>query len=308
MSTIAISGAAGDLGTRIVDELLRRVPAHDLITTSRNPDKLINRAVQGARVRRANYRDPASLQAAYEGSDILMLISSHAVTERVPEHRNVIAAAKKAGVKHIVYTSTAGAHPRSPTHSAMEHIITERDLMESGLGYTILRNQTYAEVFTPMAQHALHSGKWLQVGDQGMLSPVSKQDIARCAAVCLTEPERHRGAVYEITGPELLTFKRISQLFAQLYGIAIEYTMLTPEEMYAQFDAWGFTRGYNENGADIGMLYGSDELVTAWIAMSQGFHAILSHHVQFITGKPPTALLEIIKAEKAAHDAASRPT
>jgi NAD(P)H dehydrogenase (quinone) len=240
----------------------------------------------------------ASLEAAYAGNDVLMLISGHAVAKRIPEHRNAIAAAKQAGIKHIVYTSVAGVHPRNPTISAGDHIVTERDLHESGLGFTILRNQTYAELFTPMAQAALQSGHWFQVSDQGWIAPVSKRDSALCAATCLREPDQHHRVTYEITGPELLTFREISQQVADLYNVPIEYVVITPEEMYAKFDAWGIPRGYTEGASDPAVTYGSDELVTAYIAFGQDYHAILSHHVQFITGKKPYPLRQILAADK----------
>ena len=183
--------------------------------------------------------------------------------------------------------------------------MTEQDLRVSGLGYTILRNQTYAGLFTLMAQSALASGKWFQVGNKGMISPVSKRDIALCAARCLLEPGRHSRVSYEITGPELLSFTDISRMFSALYDVPIEYVVVTPEEMYAKFDASGIPRGYTEGATDPAVTYGSDELVTAYIAFDQDYHAILSHHVQFITGRKPYPLHEILVADKLARQGAA---
>jgi NAD(P)H dehydrogenase (quinone) len=199
MNKIVISGASGDLGRRTTQILLQRVEPQNLTLVTRNPNKLAEAAARGAKVCRGDYRDLGSLEPAYAGNDVLMIISGHAVSKRIPEHRNAIAAAKQAGIEHIVYTSVAGVHPRNPTISAGDHIVTEQDLRESGLSYTILRNQTYAELFTPMAQSALASGKWFQVGERGALSPVSKRDIALCAATCLLEPGMHSRVTYEIT-------------------------------------------------------------------------------------------------------------
>jgi NAD(P)H dehydrogenase (quinone) len=298
VSRIAISGASGDLAKRVTEILLKKVDAKNLTLVSRSPLDRSEAAARGARVCLGNYRDLASLEAAYEGCDALMLISGHAVSKRIPEHRNAIAAAKKAGIKHIVYTSVAGVHPRNPTISAGDHIVTERDLYDSGLGYTILRNQTYSELVTPMAQSALHLGKWFQVGDKGLISPVSKRDIALCAATCLLETERHSRVTYEITGPQLLSFREIASMMSEVYERPIEYVVLTPEEMYAKFDEWGFARGVTEGVADPGAVYGSDELVTAYIAFDQNYHAILSHHVEFITNQKPIALREIVEEAK----------
>jgi NAD(P)H dehydrogenase (quinone) len=300
MGKIAISGASGDLGRRVSEILLGKMNPRDLTLVTRHPDNRTDATKRGVKVVPGDYRNPESLEKAYAGSDVLMVISGHAVAKRIPEHRNAIAAARKVGIKHIVYTSVAGIHPRNPTISAGDHIVTERDLYESGLGFTSLRNQTYSELFTPMAQSALESGTWLQVGDKGLIAPVSKDDIALCAATCLLEPEKHSRVIYEITGPELLSFRDIADRFSRLYNVPIGYKVITTEQMYEAFEAWGIPRGYNEDSNHPAASYGSDEIVTAYIAFDQGYHAILSHHVEFITGKKPVALSEVMAKAKAA--------
>jgi NAD(P)H dehydrogenase (quinone) len=300
MNKIAISGASGDLGRRVSEILLSRMNPQDVTLVSRHPENRADAAKRGARVVAGDYRNPDSLLSAYEGNDVLMVISGHAVAKRIPEHRNAIAAAKKVGVRHIVYTSVAGIHPRNPTISAGDHIVTERDLHDSGLGYTSLRNQTYSELFTPMAQSALESGVWLQVGDKGRVAPVSKDDIALCAAACLLEPEKHSRVTYEITGPQLLSFRDIADMFSRLYQVPIGYKIISPAQMYEAFDAWGIPRGFNEDTDHPAAAYGSDEIVSAYTAFDQGFHAVLSHHVEFITGKQPVSLGEIMAKAKQA--------
>jgi len=299
MGTIAISGASGDLGRRTTEVLLDRLDPRDLTLVTRHPENRVDATRRGIRVVHGDYRNPDSLDQAYAGIDALMLISGHAVAKRIPEHRNAIAAAKKAGVRHIVYTSVAGIHPRNPTISAGDHIVTERDLQDSGLGYSILRNQTYSELFTPMAQSALESGTWLQLGNQGLVAPVSKDDIAACAATCLLEPDRHSRVIYEITGPELLSFRDIADMFSRLYNVPIGYKVITLEQMYAAFDSWGIPRAFDEHSSHAAKAYGSDEIVSAYVAFEQGYHAILSHHVEFVTGRKPVALGEIIARAKA---------
>ncbi|MDB5663023.1 MAG: NAD(P)-dependent oxidoreductase [Sphingomonas bacterium] len=298
MAKIVVSGASGDLGRRITALLLESMSPHDLTLVTRTPDKLADRAVEGVAVRPGDYNRPEALEAAYAGSDTLMLISGLAVTKRVPEHRNAINAAKKAGIQHIVYTSVAGIHPRNPTLSASDHIVTEGDLRDSGLGYTVLRNATYAEVFpTIAAQPVLRTGKWVQVAGNGMLAPVSKRDIARCAATCLINPDWHSGAVYEITGPELVSMRQIAALAAETYAVPIDYVEVSVEERYAMFDALGIPRTYNEemNAHPDAHLWCSEEMVTADIAFQQDFHAILSHHVEMITGRKPHSLRDVFE-------------
>jgi NAD(P)H dehydrogenase (quinone) len=293
LTKYVISGASGSLGGKITERLLEKILAENLTLTTRTPEKLDALAQRGVTVHAADYNDPAALERAYAGSDVLMLISSMAVTKRVPEHRNAINAAKKAGIKHIVYTSTAGIHPQNPTLSASDHIVTEDDLRHCGIGYTIMRNACYAEVFpTVAAQPVLRTGEWVQVEGNGRLAPVSKHDIARTAVACLLDPARHDGAVYEITGPELVSFRDIAAMTSEVYGVPITYTSVSVEARYAMLDAMGVPRTYSEgmDGHPDAHLWCSEEMVTADIAFQAGYHAILTHHVEFITGQKPANL------------------
>lgn len=298
MTKIAVSGASGDLGQRITTLLLERLAPADLTLITRSPDKLAHRAAQGVRVMLGDYNTPDALEAAYAGSDALMLISGNDVTNRIPEHRNAINAAKRAGVRHIVYTSVAGIHPRNPTPSAGDHIVTEQDLHRSGLSFTALRNQTYAEVFpTIAARPALRTGKFYHLEGSGVIAPVSKRDIALCAVHCLLDSERHGGAVYEITGPELLTFRQIVRMMSEVYETPIEYVVQSVEERYALFDAMGVPRRYSEDmpAHPDAHLWFSEEMITAEEAFEADYHAILTRHVHFITGKQPYSLREVFE-------------
>jgi NAD(P)H dehydrogenase (quinone) len=296
MTKYVISGASGSLGGKIATLLLNQVPAADVTLVTRTPEKLDAFRTRGVTVHRGDYNDPKALERAYAGSEILMMISSMAVTKRVPEHRNAINAAKAAGIKHIVYTSTAGIHPQNPTLSASDHIVTEDDLRCCGMGTTIMRNACYAEVFPTVAvQPVLRSGEWVQVEGNGKLAPVSKNDIARTAVACLLDPARHNGAVYEITGPGLVSFREIAAMASEVYGVPIKYTSVSVDERYAMLDAMGVPRTYAEgmDGHPDAHLWSSEEMVSADIAFQAGYHAILTHHVELITGEKPASLREV---------------
>jgi NAD(P)H dehydrogenase (quinone) len=293
MTKYVISGASGSICGKIATLLLEQVAAEDVTLVSRTPEKLDAFKQRGVTVHPGDYNNPAALERAYTGSDVLMMISSMAVTKRVPEHRNAINAAKKAGILHIVYTSTAGIHPQNPTLSASDHIVTEDDLRRCGMGTTIMRNACYAEVFpTVAAQPVLRSGEWVQVEGNGKLAPISKDDIARTAVACLLDPARHDGAVYEITGPDLVSFRDIAAMTSEVYGVPIKYTPVSVEARYAMLDAMGVPRTYSEgmDGHPDAHLWCSEEMVTADIAFQAGYHAILTGHVEYITGQKPMSL------------------
>jgi len=298
MTKIIVAGASGSLGQHIVRMLLEKVPASDLILTTRTPAKLADLAAKGAQVRRGDYRDRALLEEAFVGGDRLMLISGLDVTHRVDEHRNAIETAKKAGLEHILYTSTCGIHPQNPTPSASDHIVTEDDLRRSGIGYTVFRNACYAEVFPTIASEpARKTGEWKQATGEGKLAPVCKLDIARCAVEVLLNPEPHNGAVYEISGPELLTFRDIAKITSDVYGVPIEYITISAEEKFAMLDAMGVPRTYSEDNPEheYAQNWCSEEMVNADMCWAKGFHEILTGHVEMITGKKPMALREVFE-------------
>jgi NAD(P)H dehydrogenase (quinone) len=298
MTKYVISGASGSLGGKITARLLETIAPENLTLVTRTPEKLEALKHRGVTVHPGDYNNPEALERAYAGGDVLMMISSMAVTERVPEHRNAINAAKKAGIKHIVYTSTAGIHPQNPTLSASDHIVTEDDLRRCGMGYTIMRNACYAEVFpTVAAQPVLRSGEWVQVEGNGKLAPISKDDIARTAVACLLNPARHNGAVYEITGPELVSFRDIAAMTSEVYGVPINYRSVSVDERYAMLDAMGVPRKFTDgmDGHPDAHLWCSEEMVTADTAFQAGYHAILTHHVEFITGEKPSTLRAVFE-------------
>jgi NAD(P)H dehydrogenase (quinone) len=291
-----ISGASGTLARLIAEELVANIPAGDLILSTRNPAALEDWAARGAKVVRGDHGDPDSLKAGYAGGNRLMVISGLNIGHRIQEHGNVIDAAQAAGVEHITYTSVAGVHPGNPTPSAKEHLATERMLWASNLSFAALRNQLYAELIYDMIKDlALPAGKYLQVGDKGRTCPVSRADIAACAAAIMLAPEKHDRVVYEITGPERLTNREITQIAARLFGKPIEYMPVSPGQMHEIFALMGAQRRPNPASDIPPVCFGSDELVNQWIAFDEGYCDILSYHVELITGRKPRSLASVLE-------------
>ncbi len=158
---IALTGATGQLGHYILQDLLNTVPASQIVAIVRNPAKAQALSQQGVVVRQADYSDEAALTAALQGVDKLLLISSSEVGQRAVQHRNVINAAKAAGVKFIAYTSLLHADT-SPLGLAAEHIETEQMLADSGIAYALLRNGWYTENYLASAPPALEHGVFIE--------------------------------------------------------------------------------------------------------------------------------------------------
>lgn len=295
--SIVISGASGDLGQRITALLLQHLPASRLILLSRNPEALAHLAACGAQVRKADFDDSATLQQAMKGGEVLMLISTLSIGKRPQQHANAIKAATAAGIGHIVYTSSCGIQPQTPSISGQEHLATERLLQKSGLKYTILRNSWYADVVPQLLLPlCLATGSLVASTGQGLVAPVAKQDCARIAAAVLHKYWQHERAIYEVTGPELLTFADIARLMSEHSGKQIPYIDVSHQEKLAIFDAMGVSRDYEE-----GMMnentnaWASSEMITYEMAIRRQFFSVCSNHVALVTGQPAMPLREVLR-------------
>ncbi|WP_219366682.1 SDR family oxidoreductase, partial [Enterobacter chuandaensis] len=208
---IAITGATGQLGQHVIEELLKTVPANQIVAIVRNPAKAEALSNQGIVVRQADYADEAAFTAALSGVDKLLLISSSEVGQRAAQHQNVINAAKAAGVKFIAYTSLLHAD-KSPLGLHVEHVETEKALAESGVPYALLRNGWYTENYLASAPPALEHGVFIGAAGEGKIASATRADYAAAAARVIAE-EGHAGKVYELAGDHGWT---LSELAAEL--------------------------------------------------------------------------------------------
>lgn len=193
---IAITGATGQLGQHVIEELLKTVPASQIVAIVRNGE---SRSVASARgvVRQADYTDEAAFTTALNGVDKLLLISSSEVGQRAVQHQNVINAAKAAGVKFIAYTSLLHAD-KSPLGLHVEHVETENATAASGVPYALLRNGWYTET-TASAPPASGTRRVYGAAGEGKIASATRADYAAAAAKVISE-EGHAGKVYELAG------------------------------------------------------------------------------------------------------------
>ena len=233
---IIISGASGQIGGLVVEELLARgVQPADLILVSRTPERLERYAELGASTRFGDFLQPESLEAAYEGGDRMLLISlnSSNFDPRVPAQRVelqqiAIDTAIEAGVKHIVYTSIVDAE-NSVSPIAVWHRATEAALRESGITWTALRNQWYADGLVTQAAGMIADGRVVVLPDDPGTAFVTRGDCAAAAAVALMTPG-HENRVYEITGPALVRVHDIASIASEISGIEIEVIAAGPDD------------------------------------------------------------------------------
>jgi NAD(P)H dehydrogenase (quinone) len=218
---IAVTGATGYLGHLVVNGLLERLPSQDVIAVARDGEKAAGLAQQGAVVRVAAYGDPDALKKAFAGVEKVLLISSSEVGQRFAQHRNVIEAAKVAGVKHIVYTSA----PRATTTDlivAPEHKATEEFIYQYGMPYTIVRNNWYTENYVRQIETARRTGAIVAAVGKGRVASASRADFA-LGAIAVLLGKGHDGKVYELGGDYAWDYEELAKAVGDIIQKQVVY-------------------------------------------------------------------------------------
>jgi NAD(P)H dehydrogenase (quinone) len=227
---IAVTGVTGNLGRVVVDDLLTRIPATDLVAVARDPRKAADLADRGVDVRRGDYDDPASLRTAFAGVDVLLLVSSPDVTPgvRPRQHGAAIDAAKAAGVGRIVYTSAVGA--QDGQGFLADHTTTEALLRDSGVPHTLLRNTFYEEALVnPGLRAAVAAGELLGADGGQPVTFATIRDLALAASATLTG-QGHAGATYELRGPSW-TLADLAATVSEVSGTPVTYRAVPSAEL-----------------------------------------------------------------------------
>lgn len=228
---ILVTGASGQLGRLAIARLLETVPADHVAALVR--DRARAAALPpGIRVLEGDYERPESLAAACAGVDRLLLISSSELGRRVAQHRNVIAAARQAGVGLVAYTSVLHAD-RSALGLAEEHRQTEAALAESGTPFVLLRNGWYTENYAGFFPVALAQGAMIGCAGEGRIAAAARADYAAAAAAVLTAAENAAGRIYELAGDTAFTLAELAAELSRQSGKAIAYRDLTQADYQA---------------------------------------------------------------------------
>lgn len=236
---IAVTGATGQLGQIVVEKLKTRTAVESIVGLVRTPSKA---NALGVEVREFDYSQTASHVNSLDGIDTLLLISSNEIGQRASQHRNVIASARQAGIKWIVYTSLLHADT-STLSLAGEHLETEKALKESGIPYTILRNGWYTENYTNSIPGALAGGSFLGSAGDGKISSAARVDFAEAAAVVLTS-SGHQGKTYELAGDKAYTLTDLAKELSVQTGKDIPYKNLPETEYATILKSFGIPEGY----------------------------------------------------------------
>lgn len=239
MKKILITGATGHFGKAVINHLLKTIPANQLVALVRDEQKAQDLKEKGVTISIGHYDDKASIEKAMTDVEKVLLVSGMDMN-RFEQHRNVIDAAKKQGVKLLAYT---GVTIRDLENSAIKglmesHFQTEEYLKVSGLNYTFLRNSLYTEVI-PMyvGEKVFETGVFFPA-EGGKTSFVSRNELAEVAAKVLTNPG-HENKTYELTGSKAYTFDEITHTLSDLSGKSLAYVSPEPTVFESQLKQFG---------------------------------------------------------------------
>ncbi|MFA6400351.1 MAG: SDR family oxidoreductase [Salinivirgaceae bacterium] len=274
---IGVTGATGQLGRLVVENLKKKVATETIVALVRKPEKA---TVLGVEARAFDYTQKENLVASLQGIDKLLLISGNEIGQRLPQHKAVIAAARQAGIKHIIYTSILHADS-SPLSLAVEHLGTEVSLKESGVTYTILRNGWYTENYTGSAKGAIGAGAFIGNAGEGKISSAARADFAEAAAVVLAG-KGHEGKTYELAGDEAYTLAELAAEISSQSGKTIPYNNLTETQYADILKSFGLPEGLAK------MLANSDT------GASKGGLFDDSHTLSTLIGRPTTQLAKMV--------------
>ncbi|NDW05101.1 SDR family oxidoreductase [Jiella pacifica] len=288
MTRILVTGASGNIGRMTLKHLSKRVPANDIVGLARDPDKAADLAAGGIEIRKGDYLDREGLVRAFEGIDKVMLVSTHAFTDRNTQHQNVIEAAKQAGVRHVVYMPIIH-NPESTIklpHVTEEDIFAEEKLKASGLTYTLVRHPPFLEnIQGYVGGNPLEKGVLTPAGT-GKAGYASREELAEAHAVVLTEAG-HENKSYSLYGGPAVSFSDIAQILSDISGKPVPLKAVSDQE-------------YIANLVSAGMPEPAARFVLTWVqGVNVGEWEGQTGDLEKLLGRKPTTPAEFLRANYA---------
>ncbi|MHB1128285.1 MAG: NmrA family NAD(P)-binding protein [Bacillota bacterium] len=286
---IVVTGANGKLGRQVVNFLRERIPVSKISVSVREPEKAADLAAAGIDVRKADFTDRRSVVRAFAGATKVLIVSTSGGNDVASEHKNAVSAAVEAGVKHIVYTSGT---KESMSFIGRMHAQTEEAILSTGLAYTILRNNLYADVLVMDVLGAVNAGVMSSPVDEGKVTAVTRTDCAVAAAAVLAT-DGHQNKIYDISGTESLGWSDLAAIASDVAGKPITFVKASPDIFRQGMAAAGIPD------------FRIDFLLDIYKAYSSGIYDIPSNDVAVLTGRPAMPVRAFIL--HAAQEALSHP-
>lgn len=280
---IGVTGSTGRLGGRVARRLAEAGAAQRLLV--RDPARAP--LLTSASVARAAFGDAQAVRSALDGVPLVLMVSGAESADRLDQHRTFVDAAAAAGVGHIVYTSFYGASPTCAFTLGRDHYATEQHIRRSGMRFTFLRDNFYADFMPALAGP---DGVIRGPAGQGRVAAVAVDDVADVAAAVLLDPAPHEDATYDLTGPQALGLDEVAAVLTAELGRPVSYQPETIEEAYASRASFG----------------APDWQVEAWVStytsIADGEVADVTDDVPRLSGHPATSLAQLLREGRSAYE------
>ena len=281
---VVVTGATGQLGRAVVQNLLHRVSTDQIAASVRDAGKASDLAAQGVEVRVGDFSDADSLARAFANADQVLIVSADKLgDEALRLHRTAIHAARRADVRRVLYTSHMGARAGSPFLPADQHAGTEADLAESRLAYTSLRHGFYAESCLQMIGDELASGE-LRTPEDGPTSWTARADLAEADAAILAAEGDWDGITPLLTAATAITMADIAVIASDVTGREVRHTVISDNEWRDARVAAGMPAMY------------ADMLLETFRAARRGDFAATAPTVENLLGRPPRTMRDVLAA------------
>ena len=292
---LMITGASGNLGRKVIANLQTLVGPSGFVAGTRDPSASFARelAASGVEVRRADFDDPGTLTAAFEGVEAALIISTYAPNSVRPrQNLNAIDAARRAGVRRLAYTSFAGAGPTATSdHSVEVHWPTEQALMASGMDYTILRHALYADLMVGDLDETLKTGLLRRAAGSAACAYIAREDLGLSAARVLADPG-HENRIYTETMERTLTGSEIAASMSEVFGREIRYEAVSSDDWPAYMTQhWGVPAELAKSA--LGTMR----------AIEKGEFDISTRDYEAITGRKPKTMRQFLESVAASRRA-----
>lgn len=276
-----VTGATGNLGSRIIAQLAQQIPKEELRAIVHTPSKAKALEEQGIEIRQGDYLDVASMTTALEGTDLLIYVPSktYLVEQRVHELENTLKAVKQAKVKKIIFVSFFADQENNPFVMSPYYGYAPRRLASSGLDYAVIKNALYADPLIPYLPELIQREKLIYPIGKEAMSFISLDNSTEAIVQIALNPDlRDNGQTYLLSQKEHYTMDRLGEIMTKVTGKKIGYEPVTLEE---------FSEIYESDGD-------SRELSSMYRGGAMGLLSDVSEDFRKITGHDPETMEEFL--------------